>query len=85
MQLIDGVERPIAYLSKALNEHQLKWGISDREGGAAVMAIRRFRPYLMGSQTILLTDHSSLLSLSGQREADEEHAAAAVRHGLVRV
>ena len=27
------------------------------------MTIRRFRPYLMGSQTILLTDHSSLLSL----------------------
>ena len=67
-QIIDGVERPIAYYSKALNEHERKYGISDKEGCAATSAIRHWRAYLHGSHTILITDHSSLLSLTGGKE-----------------
>ena len=33
-QNIEGVERPIMYLSQALNEHELRHGISDKEGCA---------------------------------------------------
>ena len=62
-QIQDGVERPILYMSQALNEHELKYGISDREGCAATWAIRAMRGYLRGAQVILVTDHSSLLAL----------------------
>ena len=62
-QIQDGVEKPILYLSKALNEHEINYGISDREGAAATWAIRACRGYLRGAQVILVTDHSSLLSL----------------------
>jgi hypothetical protein len=62
-QVIDGVERPIMYVSKALNEHDVNYGITDKEGAAATWAVRCFRPYLLGCKAVLLTDHSALLAL----------------------
>jgi len=43
-QNFDGIEKPIMYISQALNEHELKYGITDKEGCAATWAIRRTRP-----------------------------------------
>ena len=63
-QIVDGVERPISYISCALNKHEKEYGITDKEGCAATWAIRKFRQYLLGSKTILITDHSALLSLT---------------------
>ena len=57
------MEKPILYMSQALNEHEVRYGISDREGCAATWAIRSMRGYLRGAQVILVTDHSSLLAL----------------------
>ena len=68
MQIKDGVERPIAYDSKVLNKHEEGYGISDKEGAAAIWAVRKWRPYLQGSQVILITDHASLKSLTGHKE-----------------
>ena len=63
MQEHDGTLHPVEYWSQALNEHEVNYGISDREGCAATGACRRWRPMLLGSHTILLTDHSSLTAL----------------------
>ena len=68
VQVIDGVERPICYLSQVLNDHERKYGISDKEGCAATWAIRKLRKYLHASQVILVTDHSSLLALMKGKE-----------------
>ena len=68
LQEKDGSLHPIAYISQALNEHELRYGISDKEGAAATWACRKFRPYLLGSHTILLTDHSSLCALTGGKQ-----------------
>ena len=62
-QMVDGVERPILYMSQALNDHELKYGITDKEGCAATWAIRQTRGYLHGAQVVLITDHSALMSL----------------------
>ena len=62
-QMVDGVERPILYMSQALNDHELRYGITDKEGCAATWAIRQTRGYLRGAQVVLITDHSALLSL----------------------
>ena len=67
-QNIDGVERPIMYMSQALNEHELRYGISDKEGCAATWAIRKMRPWLVSNQVVLITDHSSLVALTGGKE-----------------
>ena len=63
-QNIDGIERPIMYLSQALNEHELRYGITDKEGCAATWAMRRMRPWIVSNQVILITDHSSLVALT---------------------
>jgi len=52
MQVRDGIERPIAYDSRALNKHEKEYGISDKEGAAAVWAMRKWRQYLHGSQVM---------------------------------
>ena len=62
-QVVDGVERPVMYLSQALNSHEVQYGITDKEGCAATWAIRAMRGYLRGAQVVLVTDHSALLSL----------------------
>ena len=62
------MERPIVYLSQALNEHELKFGISDKEGCAATWAIRKMRPWLVSNQVVLITDHSSLVALTGGKD-----------------
>ena len=67
-QNIDGVERPLMYMSQALNEHELRYGISDKEGCAATWAIRKMRPWLVSNQVVLITDHSSLVALTGGKE-----------------
>ena len=58
------------YLSQALNEHELKYGITDKEGCAVVWAVssRRMRPWLISNQVILITDHSSLVALKSGKE-----------------
>ena len=57
-QLVNGVERPIAYASRALTESERKWGITDLEGAAVVWALRMWRPYLISSKVVIITDHS---------------------------
>ena len=37
------------YMSQALNDHELKYGITDKEGCAATWAIRQTRGYLRGA------------------------------------
>ena len=61
--MVDGVKRPILYMSQALNDHELNYGITDKEGCAATWAIRQTRGYLRGAQVVLITDHSVLLPL----------------------
>ena len=59
----DGTERPLAYASRALNKHECKYGITDKEGAALTWATRMWRHYLTGSKVVAVTDHSALCHL----------------------
>jgi len=63
MQEKDGLLHPLQYISQALNDHERQYAISDQEGGCATWACRRFRPYLLGAHTVLITDHQALTAL----------------------
>ena len=74
----DGIERPIAYGSKALNSAERKYAISDLEGAAVVWAMKMWRPYLLGSKCLCITDHRSLcylLTKHNLRSARQERYA----------
>jgi len=59
-QVIDGVERPIAFYSRVLNGAQMNYCPTRRKLLAVVVALQHFRHYLLGAKVILRTDHHSL-------------------------
>jgi len=71
-QMRDGVEKPIAYISKAMNVHERNYGASDSEGCAATFVIRKCRPYLHGSHCILVSDASSVKALVGKGQLESK-------------
>ena len=58
---------PIAFLSKALSVKNLGLSIYEKELLALVMAVTKWRHYLVGSHFIIRTDHQSLKYLLDQK------------------
>jgi len=58
---------PLAYLSKALSPKHQALSTYENEFMAVVMAIERWRPYLLGRHFVINTDHFSLKYLVEQK------------------
>jgi hypothetical protein len=58
-----GLERVIQYVSHQLAGAQLRWATIEKEAYAVVYALKKLRPYLLGSQFCIYTDHKPLISL----------------------
>jgi hypothetical protein len=58
-----GVERPIQYISHQLSSVQRRWATIEKEAYALVYALQKLRPYLLGAQYVVYTDHRPLKSL----------------------
>ena len=69
-QVVDGIERVVAYASTALSHSQMNYCTTHRELLAVVTMVRRFRHYLLGRNFRLRTDHSSLRWLLNYRDVD---------------
>jgi len=50
----------IAYYSKHLTERQQRWGVTEREALAILLAVQNFHPYLYGRRFTVFTDHKPL-------------------------
>ena len=59
----NGEERVVHYLSQQLNHTQRKWAVIEKEAWALVVALKKFRQYLLGAQFVVYTDHKPLRSL----------------------
>ena len=59
--------QPIAYLSKALSPKNLGLSIYEKELLAVVMAVTKWKHYLLGYHFVIKTDHQSLRFLLEQR------------------
>ena len=64
----NGLERPVLYVSKQLNEAQMKYATIEREAYAIVYALQKLRPYLYGAEFTIYTDQKPLLSLFLQEQ-----------------
>jgi hypothetical protein len=64
-QIMEGMEKPIAYGSLSLGSHQQKYCTpgTPKEQLAVVRFTRMYRHYLLGSRFIVRTDHHSLIWL----------------------
>ena len=59
----------ISYGSKTLVDAQLYYTIMEKELLAVVLALGKFRPYILGSKIIVYTDHAALKYLLSKKEA----------------
>lgn len=64
----NGDEHPIAFMSKKLNSAQKNYSVTELECYAAVLSVKKFRPYVEGMEFKILTDHASLKWLMGQKD-----------------
>ena len=60
-------QKPIAFISQALQGRNLAMSTYDKEMLALVLAVQKWRPYLMGRKFIIRTDHKSLKYLWEQK------------------
>jgi len=62
-QFVNGIERPIAFFSRVMNQAQRNYCTTRRKLLAVISAFQHFRHYLLGNKVILRSDHHSLKSL----------------------
>ena len=68
-QRSDKIPHPIYYASKALNEAQNNYTMTEQELLAVVFAFEKFRSYLLVTRVIVHTDHSALRYLMAKKDA----------------
>lgn len=73
-QVGEAGERVVAYYSCSLNQPARNYCVTRRELLAVVMAVRRFRPYLLGNKFTLRTDHASLTWLLNFKQPEGQVA-----------
>lgn len=65
-----GTDKPVSYISRTLNNHEVNYSTVERELLAIVWAVKQFRPYLYGRRFKIITDHMPLKYLFNLKEAN---------------
>jgi transposase InsO family protein len=63
VQVVDGVEKPILFISKSLTPTQRNYSVSDREMLAVYYCIKKAHHLLSGRRFTVFTDHRALVTL----------------------
>ena len=64
--------KPCAYISKRLNDKQASWGPYELELFAVTHMLRQWRPYLLGREFMIKTDHSPLTYFHSQERLTDK-------------
>ena len=59
-----GIERPIGYARKLLNEKEAKQQLGLRERASIIFSLRHWKPYLIGKEFTLQIDHKPNLAIA---------------------
>ena len=75
----EGVERPIAYVSRTLTEAEKKYSQLDKEGLAIVFGVKKFHYYLYGRPFTIESDHQPLSYLFSEKKGIPILASARIQ------
>ncbi|VDO46659.1 unnamed protein product [Heligmosomoides polygyrus] len=64
----DGQQRVIAYASRTLSKHESRYPAIELEALGLVFAVEKFRPYIDGAKTTIITDHAPLKALLHRKD-----------------
>ena len=65
-QDIDGIETPIAFISKTLNKVERKWSTIEKEAYAIFYSLTKWENYLRDCKFTLRTDHANLTYINNE-------------------
>ena len=65
LQSVDGVERPVTFISRKLNGAESRFSIIEKECLAIVYAVKKLHHYLYGQKFKIRTDHAPFIRTSG--------------------
>ena len=68
LQSVDGVERPVTFISRKLNGAESRFSIIEKECLAIVYAVKKLHHYLYGQKFKIRTDHAPLQWLSDNKD-----------------
>ncbi|CAM8972404.1 unnamed protein product [Rhodiola kirilowii] len=68
-QMVDKKLHAIHYTRKVLNGAEINYSTTEKELLAIVYAFDKFRPYLVGSNTIVFTDHAAIKYLLSKKDS----------------
>ena len=68
-QRVDRLPHVVCHVSKTLSDAQLNYSTTEKELLAAMFALDKFRPYLIGSKVLVFTDHAALKYLLTKKDA----------------
>ena len=63
-QLVNGMERPVAFISKTFDKTQLKWSSIEKEGFLIYYSFNKSRHLIRDVPFILQTDHKKLIYIN---------------------
>lgn len=63
----DGSQKPIAFVSRALNQAERNYSTVQKEALAIVFSVTKLKQYLLGIHFIIEFDHKPLLAIFGER------------------
>ena len=63
-QIVNGVERPIQFLSKSLNDVQKRWSTTEKECYAIFYSMKQFEHLIKDRFFVLRTDHANLIYIN---------------------
>ena len=85
----EGNERVVAYMSKRLNATQMDYGITSKEGLGLIECCRKWKAYIQGHPTIVITDHRALTYLQSKEHFETDrlnrYAAELLDYGQIEV
>lgn len=67
-QVIDRIEKPIAFASRTLNKTESNYSTTEKEALAIIWAVTKFKPYLYGNKFTLVTDHKPLVFIKNSNK-----------------